>query len=78
MDQNQDVYIKISELRNFGINPTHIIASYRKSTKREIKIEELVKVSANEEANSINLETFDKITIVVPVYSADGSYNKIE
>jgi hypothetical protein len=79
MDQNhQDIYVKITELGEFGINPNQVITIYRKSIIREINIDEVVKVSPNEEAGTINLETFDKISLTVPTYSADGVFNKIE
>ena len=75
---NLAILLKVSELENYGINTKTVIELYKRQNKREINLDELLKVHPNEEAQNIKFETFDKISVTVPVFNASGSWNKIE
>ena len=75
---NAEIFLKVSDLENYGISTRTIIMLYQQQNKRELNLDELLKVNPNEEANNIKFETFDKISVIVPVYSAAGTWNKIE
>lgn len=78
IQDNQAVIIKISELESLGLNSKFIIEEYFKQNKRELNLNELIKVSPYDEARNIKLETFDSISVLVPVHMAAGTWNKIE
>lgn len=75
---NQTLLLKVSDLEKFGISSKIVISQYQKKNIRELNLDELIKVSPNEESKNIKFETFDKISVVVPVDIAAGAWNKIE
>lgn len=73
-----ETILKVRDLESIGIISEAVIVSYRKSAGVVLDLNELIKVSPKNEGKHINFETFDKISIVVPVLTAAGGWNKIE
>lgn len=79
MDYNNgELMLLVGELDALGFNSKVVIESYKSQAGRMLNLNELIKVSPKDEGKKINFETMDQISITVPVYSADGGWNKIE
>ncbi len=79
MDANQiEMMVRVGDLDELGISSKFVMESYRASVGRMLNLNELIKVSQKNEGKNINFETLDQISVIVPVFSADGSWNKIE
>lgn len=79
MDANQiEMMVRVGDLDELGISSKVVVEFYKVSAGRMLNLNELIKVSQKDEGKNINFETMDRISIIVPVFSADGSWNKIE
>ena len=73
-----EMWLKVNELGKIGINSNLLRAEFLKKENIKLDLQEMIKVSNTNEGNEIKFETLDKISIVVDVYSADGSWNKVD
>lgn len=68
----------MTELEKIGINSVLLKNEFLNKQNINLDLNEMIKVSSSDEGNKIKFETLDKISIVVDVYSADGSWNKVD
>ncbi|MGE5085444.1 MAG: hypothetical protein ACM3MG_04030 [Bacillota bacterium] len=68
--------IALKNFNQIGLDPEVIQEIYRKQADVELDWNEVLKVSADEEGKNININTLDGISVVVPIYSAAGPFNK--
>jgi len=71
-------YVNLNYLDNYGTGYSIVVVNEYRKIGRNLDLNELLKVSKNEEASFIRFETLDQISVIVPVYNADGTWNKIE
>lgn len=71
-------YYKFSELNELGINQKSVFHYYNEKTGKILKLNDLIKVVADDEGKNIKFETLDQISIIVPADRAFGSFNKID
>lgn len=75
---SNEVNLSLKDLSQIGLSPEAIQEAYREQAKVEIDWNEVLKVSADEEGKSINIDTLDGISVVVPIYEASAPFNKGE
>jgi len=73
---SSEVTLSLKNLTQVGINPEAVKEAYREQAKVVIDWNEVLKVSADEEGENINVHTINGISVVVPIYSAIGPFNK--
>lgn len=78
MQDLNEIYLKLIELEKIGIDPVIVVTKYQNLGKRHVNIEEVVRVTFDEEARGVKIESLDSISVTVPVFSAAGGRNKIE
>lgn len=77
MNYQGEVTIQVGRLEQIGISSEKVVGLY-KSKGISLNFNELIKVSPKDEGKNINFETWDKISILVPVYQSSGGFNKVE
>ncbi len=77
INQQNDLVIEVRNLERIGINHLQVVELYQENKGIKLNLNDLVKVSAKNEGQSISFETWDQISIVIPVNMAAGNYNKI-
>lgn len=78
MDLNQQTLISVNDLEKIGINSRQVIVQYQVKKGITLNLNEMIKVSSQDEGKSINFETLDQISVTVLAHDSDGSPNKIE
>ena len=78
MDFNQQAIVSVNELEKIGVNSQHVIVLYQVEKGVTLNLNEMIKVSSQDEGKSINFETLDHISIIVSVDNSDGGWNKVE
>lgn len=75
---DKQLLILTKDLDRVGVSIEIVQDTYRLNKGRVLDLNEMVKVSAENEGSEIKFETLDHISITVPVHSAAGSWNKVD
>lgn len=78
MEFNEQAVIQVNDLERIGISVQQVVNHYRVQKGIKLNLNEMIKVNSTDEGKSINFETWDQISITVPVIYSNGSPNKIE
>ncbi len=73
-----ELQMKVGQLEIIGISSQAVMRDYRTQTGKMLNLNDMIKVSSKDEGKYIKFETLDEVSFTVPVFSADGSFNKIE
>ena len=73
----EDYEMKVRDISDLGIPPQLVTDAFQGIHGICLKQDSSVKVSPNEEGNSIKFETLDHLSIIVPHHTARGSFNKV-
>jgi hypothetical protein len=73
---SNEVALPLKDLNQIGVNPEAVEEAYREQANVKIDWNEILKVSADDEGKNINVHTINGISVVVPIYSASGPFNK--
>jgi hypothetical protein len=70
-------HIITKDLGTHGINSEIIEAAFRNTHGINLNINEILKVSADEEGSNYKFDTLDGISVVVPIIDTKGAANKV-
>jgi len=71
-----ETVITVGELDKLGLNKEAVIDQFRHQTGVDLDLNQLIKVNSENEGSELRFETFDSISVVVPIEFARGPYNK--
>lgn len=79
MDSSDNQYIvNLEHLEKIGFNTKIVVELYKEKHQKILNLNDLIKVSTDEEAKKIKFETADSAYIIVPAIVAAGSWNKVQ
>jgi len=79
MDQSiYQAILSIRDLEKIGISAQKVISVYEIKKGIKLNLNDMIKVSSNDEGQTINFETLDQISINVRASDSDGNPNKVE
>lgn len=70
--------IKLKNLNTIGVNPENIFNAFMSQHGVRIELNEVLKVSTEDEGKNIRFESLDHFSVVVPIMSASGPRNKLD